>query len=313
MGTRTFLFGTSAVVIATWMAPRPASACSFITACAETPTLALVGDVASRPLNACIGVRYAEVDWYREPVVPPELAYVASDGTRIALEATDVLRVYCPTQPLAPDTDYALVGPERDTSDYDCTPLAEIELLTFHTGTNADTTAPSAPGTVEDESCRRDVCDSSACCGPYDVIEHQSTWGVATDDGGEVAYAVDGELRTWTTRRWTNGGGGRGSVWVFDREPREVRAIDVAGNLSEAALHGEPCVPEPLDPDGGVPDAFTPSAPDASIATSVDASMPSGGGSGGGCSIASSAPRTWLPFGLVFLLVVGCRRRRTTA
>ena len=286
MRTRFVLMGTTAV-LAAWSAPQVARACSFIRPCEERPTLALVGDVTSRPLNACIGVQYAVVPWYREPLIAPELAYVAADGTRIALEAADTLRVYCPTEALAPDTDYVLVGPRRDTSDYDCRPLAEVELLAFHTGSAADTTPPSAPGLVEDVECFRDVCDSSACCGPYDVVAHRSVWSAATDDGAETAYLVDGELRVSSERRWSEGLAGQPtSVWIFETEPRDVRAIDVAGNIGEAAMHGEPCVPAPIEPDAGVPDAFTPSAPDASTGTTSDAAMSSGGG-GGGCAIVS--------------------------
>lgn len=309
MRTRFVLMGTTAV-LAAWSAPQVARACSFIRPCEERPTLALVGDVTSRPLNACIGVQYAVVPWYREPLIAPELAYVAADGTRIALEAADTLRVYCPTEALAPDTDYVLVGPRRDTSDYDCQPLAEVELLAFHTGSAADTTPPSAPGLVEDVECFRDVCDSSACCGPYDVVAHRSVWSAATDDGAETAYVVDGELRVGSERRWSDGLGGRPtSVWVFEREPRDVRAIDVAGNVGEAAMHGERCVPAPIEPDAGLPDAFTSSALDAAVERMPDASMPSGR-SGGGCSIASPTRRTSGALVLLVALALFARGRR---
>ena len=313
MGMQTKLVMGWLAVLAVWGAPRPAEACSFIRPCAPRPTLALVGDVASRPLNACIGVQYAEVPWYSEPLIAPELAYVAADGTRIALEATDTGRVYCPTQALAPDTDYVLVGPERDTSDYDCRPLAEVELLAFHTGSAADTTPPSAPGLVEDVECFHDVCDSSSCCGPYDDVAHRSVWSAATDDGAETAYVVDGELRVDPQRRWSERSATQPThVWVFDTEPRDVRAIDVAGNIGEAAMHGEPCVPAPIELDAGVPDAFTPSAPDAGVVTSPDAAMSSGGG--GGCSVASrddSGSRALMVV-VGLALLARTRRRRCT-
>lgn len=307
MAMRSKLVMGSLTVLAAWAAPQRASACSYIHPCLMRPTLVLVGDVTARPLNACIAVQYAGAPWYGEPITP-ELAYVASDGTRIALAATDTLRVFCPTELLAADTDHVLVGPESTEG---CGVGAEVELLTFHTGATLDTTPPSAPGTVEDVWCAHDVCDSSSCCGPYDVIAHQSMWDVATDDGAEVAYVVDGELRVFSTHRWSDGRRIQPiPVWVFDDEPHDVRAIDVAGNIGEPALHGAPCVPAPIEPDAGVPDAFSSARHDASTSV-VDAAMPSGGG-GGGCTVAArdDEPTHARVMLFVILGLVARRRRR---
>lgn len=313
MGMQTKLVMGSLAVLAAWGAPQIASACSYVAPCAAMPTLTLVGDVAARPLNACIGVRYAQLDWYREPIVAA-LAYVAVDGTRIPLAATETERVYCPTASLAPDADYVLVGPELDSSSTTCGGVDEVELLSFHTGSTADTTPPSAPGLVEDAECFRDVCDSSACCGPYDVIAHRSTWGDATDDGAEVAYVVDGVLRTFAISRWAEGLSDQPvPVPAYERlPPRDVRAIDVAGNIGDAAMHGEPCVPAPIEPDAGVPDAFTPSAPDASTGASPDAAMSSG--AGGGCAIVSRVRGGSVDLvGFVMLTLLARSRRRRGA
>ena len=313
MQTKLVLMATTAA-LAAWSAPHVARACSNRLPCQERPTLALVGDVTSRPLNACIGVQYTAVLWDRETLTTPVLAYVAADGTRIMLAATDTLRVYCPTEPLAPDTDYVLVGPEIDTSFGMCGRTTEVELLAFHTGTALDTVPPSAPGLVEDTRCRHAICRDGGCCGPYETVEHHSSWDAATDDGAEVAYVIDGELRTWTTRLWSNGGH-RGSFlpWPYELPPRDVRAIDVAGNIGEAAMHGEPCVPAPIEPDAGPPDAFTSSTPDAAIETLPDASVPSGAG-GGGCSIVSSERRVSgaLVLWVTLALLARDRRRRGT-
>ncbi len=179
-----------------------AHACSFIPPCAAMPTIALVGDVTARPTNACIAVQYAESPVYPEPVVA-ELAYVAADGARTALAPTEVPRVYCPIAPLAPDTDHRLVASPVTDDTFDCVPAEEVELLAFHTGSGPDDAPPSRPGDVVGESCFRDVCDSSACCGPYDTVVHSSTWTPASDDAGEVAYVVNGALRLYPTIGWS--------------------------------------------------------------------------------------------------------------
>lgn len=302
MGSRRafVLVGAMAIV---WAAPERASACSSLDPCVERPLLTLVGDVSSRPRNACVGVRYVEAELLDDPIAP-ELAYVAADGTRIALAAAETRRVFCPTSTLEPDTDYTLVGPRVDVASVECDVGEEMALLAFHTSATLDTTPPSAPGTIEDFSCSHEVCDSGACCGPYDIIEHLALWDAATDDGAAVAYAIDGELRTTTRRQWAERLSSQPTtVWVFEDQPHEVRAIDIAGNLSEPAMHGAPCVPAPIEPDAGVPET-----PDAG-ATATDASMPSSGG-GGGCSITARDERSsaWL-LALVGVLLVRHRRR----
>ncbi|MFO0708919.1 MAG: hypothetical protein U0353_03720 [Sandaracinus sp.] len=292
-----------------------AHACSFVPPCDPLPTLGLVGDVTARPTNACIAVQYAPVPWYDESIVP-ELAYVAADGARIALTATEIPRVYCPAAPLAPDTDHRLVGPRVRADVGACMALEEVELLAFHTGAGPDESPPSRPGEiVDDAGCAREVCDSTACCGPYDTVVHTSSWAPATDDAGEVAYVVDGALRLASTMRWSETSAMQPTlVWVFDRQPHEVRAIDVAGHVSEPATTGPLCVP----PANAPPDAGAVDAPalDASAAlpdarATDDASIASG--HGGGC--AAGATRSRAP--LVALAALGLalfgRRRRSVS
>lgn len=239
-----------------WSAASPmrARACSLLPACQARPTLWLVGDVTARPRNACIGVQYTAAPTYPERVTP-SLAYVASDGTHIALEATEVHRLYCPREPLAADTDYVLVGPELDATWDACSVVGEVELLAFHTGSTLDTVPPSAPGTVEDVApCHRDECPTFTCCGPYDTLSHRSAWSAATDDGTEVAYVIDGELRADARRTWAESPPRPPYDILFEREPLDVRAVDVAGNVGPPATHGARCVGWPVV-DAGVIDS----------------------------------------------------------
>lgn len=303
-----------AAIVMTTLAPRVAHACSSPSHCPYDPTATMIGDPALRPTNTCVvvdyGVRGYAYEMHRE-VIEPGLAYVSTDGTRIALEATEWQRYFCPSMELAPDTDYALVGPGFSSCEVD----GEITLATFHTTASADETAPSTPGPIDDVSCHVERCDSSACCGPYVVTTYRSEWTASTDDLGAVAYVFGGQVRFGETHAWYLGGGGRGPMFGFAGfaealTPHEVRAIDGSGNTSAPAVEGRACTvvedDAAVDPDAGTAtDASISASADASV-TDVDAGRASEGGSCRAGLTRSSPP--FLPIG-VAMFVAWLRRR----
>lgn len=302
--------GVTAVL--TTLGPSRAAACSYVPPCLETPVLGLVGDVTARPVNACIAVRHAGLPWSREPFVP-ELVYEAADGSRVPLVAGEVEGVYCPTSALAPDADHRLV--RLGVADaLGCGTLAETELLAFHTGLAPDDAPPSPPGDVlDDPSCYRDICESDGCCGPYDTVVHVSSWASATDDTGVVAYVVDGALRLENSLRWSESGPTQptSAPWPFDARPTEVRAIDIAGHVSEPAVRGPICVPAPSSADDGGPEsADAGTDADASVA-SADASTD--GGRGGGCTVSRRATPAGPALAILGLALARRARRRDPA
>lgn len=252
----------------------------------------MIGDAMLRPTNTCVyvdyGLRFHPLTELRETVAA-SLFYEAADGTRVALAQTEWKDFYCPTAALAPDTDYALVGPAVSG----CGLEGEATLHSFHTTAGPDETAPTTPGPVDDVSCRTDSCDSSACCGPYTVTIYESVWAPSTDDLGGVAYAFGGELRFGARHAWYTGGGGASYGPLFGQvgtavglTPHRVRAIDGSGNTSEPAIEGSAC--EIVPDDAAVSaDAATPMPHTVDAATSVDpadAGTTEGAGGGGGCS-----------------------------
>ena len=282
-----------------------ARACSFVDPCSEMPQLGLVGDVTARPRNACIAVRHA-LPWLEEPDV--SLAYVAADGHRVALEATEVPLVHCPSELLAADTDYTLVGTAVDRG---CALREEVELLAFHTGADPDATPPSAPGEVLDARCDWRLCDSTACCGPYETVLHQTQWDRAIDDSGVVVYLVGDEVRFGEVHEWAESGPIQPMpVTPFDLlRPYRVRAVDIAGHIGPDAPIGASCDPGPPPRDAAVdPDAAT--TLDAGGARDASAAIDAGTFSGGGCAASNtrvSGSMTWL---VALALVIARARSR---
>jgi hypothetical protein len=302
------------VVVGIWSAwaltAERVQACSYLSPCGDMPVLALLGDVTARPTNACIAIQYASVPWYEEPE-GVEAAYVAADGRRIALEATAVPRVYCPVEALLPDTDYVFVAPRRDGG---CAAREEVELLSFHTGAGPDEVPPTAPGEVRDVRCEWSVCDSVACCGPYETVVHVTEWEPARDASGEVVYLLGGSLRMASTHRWAESGVIQPMpVAPFDLvRPDRVRAVDIAGHIGPDAVIGSRCDAGPSPRDAAVePDAGR--TPDAG--RPVDAGLTMDGGMSGssasnGCSARGGGGRaSSLGAGLVGFLFAWVRVR----
>jgi hypothetical protein len=293
-------------VWAAWtLVPDTASACSYVNPCSEMPQLGLVGDVTARPTNACIAIRHA-LPWLEEPGV--SLAYVAADGHRIALEATDVPLVHCPSELLAADTDYRLVGPSVDRG---CGLHEEVELLAFHTGTGPDETPPSAPGEVTDTRCDWRLCDSAACCGPYETVVHQTQWDAASDDSGVVVYLVGDQVRFGNAHEWAESGVIQPMPVVPHDllRPDRVRAVDIAGHVGPDAVIGERCDAGPVPRDAAIdPDAATMPDAGAADASAIDAAM-AASGSGGGCSIHHARASSFV-LALVGLALARVRSRR---
>jgi hypothetical protein len=308
----------AAAVVMTTFAPRLAHACSRPSDCPSEPRAILIGDPARRPTNTCVVVDYGLLglafEAHRE-AIEGGLAYVAADGTRVALVPTEWHRYFCPSTELLPDTDYTLVGPAYAG----CTVDGETSLASFHTASTPDVAAPSTPGPIDDVSCAVVRCDSSACCGPYTVTTYRSEWAASTDDLGAVAYVFGGEVRFGETHDWYAGGGGYGPMFGFAGAaqglvPHAVRAIDGSGNTSAPAVEGRECVvvedDAAVDPDAGP-------AIDAAIAPRGDAGAPDmdagPASSGGGCSATharSSSLATFVGAALVFALRRRARRAR---
>jgi hypothetical protein len=175
-----------------------------------------------------------------------DFVYVAPDGEEISLVWNDGLR--CPERELAPSTEYVIVGPTGCTG-------APREYARFTTTDGPDTTPPTTPGAVV-STCRREVCESSACCGPYTAVYVYSAWEPSTDDHGVVLYASAAGLSRSagsTTAVVTSGsvmfGGlilGTGIGFVTPGSaPTSVVAIDIAGNASEPGPYSASCVPQP--------------------------------------------------------------------
>jgi MYXO-CTERM domain-containing protein len=303
--------------------PAPAAACSGPSYCAREPTVAMLGDLTARPTNACVFVDYGIHLLFapeQRAVLEAGLSYVAADGSRVPLRPTDWRHFYCPESELAADSDYVLVGPSWSG----CGLEGETELATFRTGASADRVPPSAPGAVVDVApCVWDACDSSACCGPYLVLVHESEWAAATDDRDVVAYAYGGELRFATRTRWWNQSmvqygpqfGYAGGTEYLD--PHNVRAIDMGGNLSAAAPDRRDCAPPPRPSDAGMLDASSDRDASDADAHRDDGGAPAidGGAAAGsaGCRVTPGAgrgPLGTLALSMFVALAVVSRRRR---
>jgi len=321
MGAKQTLWLVSAALVAMW--PSAGEACSLERG--RCGSVVWIGPTVERPTNACVLITPAtegDLGFLTPDAGPPdsgvataEFAFVANDGTRVALVPG---ALWCPEYELAAHTEYAFVGPATVDG---CAVGGEYEYERFTTGAGPDTTPPPMPEAPIAIDCRREVCENGACCGPYSITIFDATWEPVEDESGVVLYASARGLQAGLSYRWFRENGG----YVMTRSlhggriaPGSVTAIDIANNQSAASPLTVDC-PPPVDAgsaldaattfDAGLDAATTLDmgpAPDATAAP--DAGLPTSA-SGGGCS--ASANNSGLLSALVLALAALVHRKRT--
>lgn len=150
-----------------------------------------------------------------------------------------------PQAELAPNTTYELFDhhpslPCYPDSGAQCEAATVTTFATFTTGSLPDTTPPQFDGLESVlPQASHEVCENSACCGPYIIHRLFLQWKLGGDDrtGEEVAYNVyrDGQLFISLLRgpslngvQFCSGGGPFGPL--LPAGDYTVRAVDWAGN-----------------------------------------------------------------------------------
>jgi hypothetical protein len=294
--------------------PAAATACSFEQY--ESISTVPASNATGVPLNATIRVRDLVLD--RTSVVA-EIVPVGGAGVELTLLRDEESPYFLGTlgTPLAGDTVYELrfaweLYCEFMLGDFRCDdepPVGgSIVIASFRTGTGTDQQSPViGSGAASLTFGTSDVCDDSACCGPYDqrlILADSSGWAAA-DDAGIAGYHLyrDGELVAgylpapfafpYGPRQTCSGRvqGLPGSLRTLSLDPGtyHVVAEDYLGNLSEPSqpvVLGDGCTGP------------------------VDAGMPPSSARSG-CGVQVSGTRRF-PF-MVMLAIVGLmvgRRRR---
>jgi hypothetical protein len=121
-------------------------------------------------------------------------------------------------------------------------------LGTFTTDDGPDLEKPLFGGTAK-VTDTVDVCDSDACCGPYDGVRSFAEWPAATDNSaGPLLYRLHREDTGETTTIYVplfarfvlcSGdmlGGGVGPVYARKGGRYSVRAVDLSGHESVDAI-----------------------------------------------------------------------------
>jgi hypothetical protein len=151
------------------------------------------------PTNPRLVVRYRVVRG--AAVVPPVgsgLVLQDADGTPIpaAVEIAGDDAVVRPVAPLLPNHTYQLadnLNVPCDTYQNPCVVASEPQVFaSFTTGAGADESPPVFGGTRSIEVLEHFICESDACCGPYDVYQVRVGWDSGTDDvaGSDLRYNV---------------------------------------------------------------------------------------------------------------------------
>jgi len=183
----------------------PVEACSPpIPSCGGS--VSLLGVLTNRPTNGCVLINNRVIGdgWSSsgDAGMPDagaprgEFAFVGPDGTRVMLVPG---ALWCPATELLPRTEYVFVGP---ASVGGCLYGAEFEYGRFTTGDGPDITPPPMPEAPSAITCSDQTCNSSACCGPYEVTVFTASWSGVEDESGVVLYASDSGLRTSPSYRW---------------------------------------------------------------------------------------------------------------
>ncbi len=210
------------------------------------------------PRNARLYVAYTfDPSGAKAPTNSPSLRQVGGDvvAVTVATEPGGVQpygeRHYLrPQAPLLANTTYELIddwafggcsAPDAGV----CVPAPVQLFSTFTTGDGIDEVPPVFTSQKVESQSSRDICNVSACCGPYDVAITTLTWSAPSDQSA-VAYRVysqgkvieplttETELRVQTRCKEMSYQpsflGLRSDFGVI-----EVRGIDLAGN--ETVLH----------------------------------------------------------------------------
>ena len=203
--SQTARLGLVLVIGGSCAVPTTAAACSFEQY--ESISTVPASNATGVPLNAIIRVRDLVLD--RSTVVA-ELVSVGGAGVELTLLRDEESPYFVGTlgTPLAGDTVYELrltweLYCEFMLGDFRCDeepPVGgSIAITSFRTGTATDEASPViGSGTASLTFGTSDVCDNSACCGPYDqrlILVDDSGWEAA-DDAGIAGYHLyrDGEL-----------------------------------------------------------------------------------------------------------------------
>lgn len=187
----------------------------------------------------------------RAPMNPPSLRQVGGDRIAVTVsnEPAEVRpygqRFYLkPQAPLLPNTSYELVdGWTLEDCPADagvCEEESPQPFSTFTTGDNIDVMPPVFTSRKVDSRSNREVCNDSACCGPYDLALTNLTWSAANDQSA-VGYRVYNkgkvieplttlaELRVQTRcKEMSYQPSSLGRLAEFGAI--EIRAVDLAGN-----------------------------------------------------------------------------------
>jgi hypothetical protein len=236
-------------------AARPADACSPLPPVGGRAIVPRDG-ASGVPLNARIVVMY--------PLSNPQLAATPTDGPAPKLtdvlvrprggapiEATveltgarafDAVVVVRPSANLQPRTAYEVLDRVKAPcyASGSCVEAFSVRA-TFETGDAADTTPPTFAGVTGIASGSLDVCDSSACCGPYRAVPVTLTLDTAQDAGGPLFYEISENGAP--VLRFFGGGTLIGAVSCNGRASPfasfvthtgatlSVHAVDLAGNI----------------------------------------------------------------------------------
>jgi hypothetical protein len=150
------------------------------------------------PVNARLVVEYstgASVEGFDVPALGPDVALLDGDtpvATTFQLVGSRV--VLNPAATLLPNHAYSIAD-RRTVPCYaipsGCTLTDAPQVFaSFTTGSAVDSTPPTFAGLAPPAVADRLVCDSGACCGPYDVVPVDLSWMTGSDDvaGSDLRY-----------------------------------------------------------------------------------------------------------------------------
>ncbi len=294
--------GWVSLVVASLCSPSVASACSSrpdagVPSCVERTwtTLPDAGAV-DVPTNPVFSLSFGSPSPYveRAPIVRR-----ASDAARVEL-ARGPSGMLAAEAELNPDTEYVIYDVGDPASCGETDPSVEVEVARFTTGAGPDLSPPAPPVVHGVSECHVNVCESSACCGPYSLTSWRLDYEASPDDDVIGYRTPEGGVVPFRYGEWVASGGyplevGRASGSSHLR----IVAIDHAGNVSEATA--------PIDAS-----RCAPPTPDGGVEAGMDAG-PSTTPSGCGCSAAgTTAGEAAAIVGLLALCLVIAARRRVT-
>lgn len=160
----------------------------------------------------------------------------AADGSEVRLRRESITDLFMADAALEPLTEYVLydVG---DPSSCGVTDRAiEIEVARFTTDTGPDLVPPAPPTVSGVSACSTNRCDSSSCCGPYELTSYRLLF-TESPDADVVHYVrTDGLPLSMQFGRWQASIGYPLDVGSAAGPPDlSIRSVDRAGNLSVAS------------------------------------------------------------------------------